>query len=118
VFRYAKGDNFKQYRVWPLWDYSERTTPGGKSTAINVLWPLFWYYEDQFPEYTETRYQVFPIFFANFRRYLPELWPLLEEGRIDPGPVITHDLPLPAAADGYDIMNDRQEGSVKVAVSP
>jgi hypothetical protein len=72
VFRYAKGDNFTQYRVWPLWDYSESRTAAGTSTAINVLWPLFWYYEDKLPEYTETRYTIFPIFFANFKRYLPE----------------------------------------------
>ncbi len=73
VFRYAKGDQFTQYRVWPLWDYSRRDFGNGMSnTAINVLWPLFWYFEDVFPTYTETRYQVFPIFFANFKRYLPE----------------------------------------------
>ena len=72
VFRYAKGDNFTQYRLWPLWDYSTSKTAAGSSTAINVLWPLFWYYEDQLPEYTETRYTIFPIFFANFKRYLPE----------------------------------------------
>lgn len=72
VFRYARGQNFTQYRLWPLWDYSVSKTPAGTNTAINVLWPLFWYYEDQLPEYTETRYQIFPLFFANFKRYLPE----------------------------------------------
>lgn len=99
IFRYAKGDNFKQYRVWPLWDYSERKTPAGTSTAINVLWPLFWYYEDQLPEYTETRYQVFPLFFANFKRYLPEpdgtirtkhlvrVWPLMKYAKDTDGTV-------------------------------
>ncbi|MCC6465456.1 MAG: hypothetical protein IT463_08980 [Planctomycetes bacterium] len=73
VFRYAKGDQFTQYRLWPLWDYSVRDFGRGQvSTAINVLWPLFWYFEDRLPEYEETRYQVFPLFFANFKRYLPE----------------------------------------------
>lgn len=91
IFRYGKGKNFKQFRLWPLWDYSEVTYPGGqRSTAINALWPLFWYFEDVLPEYTETRYQIFPLFFANFKRYLPEpdgtvrtkdlirIWPLMK----------------------------------------
>jgi threonine dehydrogenase-like Zn-dependent dehydrogenase len=55
---------------------------------------------------------------APVRRYLPELWPLLEAGRIDPSPVLTHDLPLEQGAAGYDVMVSRQEGSVKVALSP
>lgn len=72
VFRYASGDNFRQFRLWPLWDFSESKTNIGTNTAINVLWPLFWYYEDTLPNYVETRYSIFPIFFANFKRYLPE----------------------------------------------
>lgn len=90
-FRYGQGDNFRHYRVWPLWDYFERDLGNGqKNVAMTVLWPLFWYYEDVMPEYTETRYQVFPLFFANFKRYLPEpdgtvrtrdlvrVWPLMK----------------------------------------
>jgi threonine dehydrogenase-like Zn-dependent dehydrogenase len=55
---------------------------------------------------------------APVRRYLTELWPLLEEGRIDPSPVLTHDLSLEEAAAGYPIMARREEGSVKVAITP
>ena len=55
---------------------------------------------------------------APVKRYLPELWLLLESGRIDPSPVLTHDLPLGDGAEGYAVMNSRQEGSVKVALSP
>ena len=55
---------------------------------------------------------------APVKRYLPELWPLLEAGKVDPSPVLTHDLPLEVGADGYGIMASRQEGSVKVAVTP
>jgi threonine dehydrogenase-like Zn-dependent dehydrogenase len=40
---------------------------------------------------------------APVRRYLPKLWPLLEDSRIDPSPVLTHDLSLAEAADGCDI---------------
>ena len=55
---------------------------------------------------------------APVKHYLPELWPLLESGRIDPSPVLTHDLPLEQGADGYEVMATRQQGSVKVALSP
>lgn len=55
---------------------------------------------------------------APVKHYLPELWPLLESGKIDPSPVLTHDLPLEQGAYGYEIMATRQEGSVKVAVTP
>lgn len=55
---------------------------------------------------------------APVKRYLPELWPLPESGRIDPSPVLTHDLPLGDGAEGYAVMNSRLEGSVKVALTP
>lgn len=55
---------------------------------------------------------------APVKSYLPEIWPLLESGRINPAPVLTHDLPLEQGADGYRMMATRQEGSVKVAVTP
>ena len=52
------------------------------------------------------------------KRYLPELWPLLEDGRIDPSPVLTQDLAMDDAAAGYAPMADRREGTVKVCMSP
>jgi threonine dehydrogenase-like Zn-dependent dehydrogenase len=55
---------------------------------------------------------------APVKRYLPELWPLLEDGRIDPSPVLTHDLTMDEAASGYATMARREPGSVKVAISP
>ncbi|MDX6554428.1 MAG: hypothetical protein QOD86_623 [Miltoncostaeaceae bacterium] len=55
---------------------------------------------------------------APVRKYLPDLWQLLESGKVDPTPVITHDLALADAASGYGVMARREEGSVKVAVSP
>jgi threonine dehydrogenase-like Zn-dependent dehydrogenase len=55
---------------------------------------------------------------APVKRYLPELWPLLEEGRIDPSPVLTQDLGMDEAASGYPAMAERTAGTVKVAVSP
>jgi alcohol dehydrogenase len=55
---------------------------------------------------------------APVKRYLPELWPLLEQGRIDPSLVFTHDLAMEEAARGYSMMANRDEGTIKVAVSP
>jgi threonine dehydrogenase-like Zn-dependent dehydrogenase len=52
------------------------------------------------------------------RKYIRHFWPHLEAGRIDPSPVLTHDLPLGKAATGYEVMAQRKKGSVKVAVSP
>lgn len=55
---------------------------------------------------------------APTRAYIPQLWSLVEQGRIDPSPVLTHDLTLDEAAKGYGLMATRAEGSVKVAVTP
>lgn len=55
---------------------------------------------------------------APVRRYLRHFWPLVEQGRLDPSPVLTHDLPLADGARGYEVMAAREEGSCKVAVTP
>ena len=54
---------------------------------------------------------------APVKRYLPELWPLLDRPR---RPVARADprLPLEEGVDGYRIMDQREPGSVKVAVTP
>lgn len=52
------------------------------------------------------------------RAYIPELLPQLEKGTIAPGVVFTHDLPLDEAARGFEIMDSRAEGSIKVALTP
>ena len=52
------------------------------------------------------------------RAYIPELLPALEAGTIDPAVVFTHDLPLDEAARGFAIMDGREEGSIKVALTP
>jgi hypothetical protein len=73
VFRYGSGDGFKHYRLWPLWDYFERDLGlGVQTSAMTVLWPLFWYFNDRLPHYDEERILVFPIFQGVFRRYAPE----------------------------------------------
>jgi len=55
---------------------------------------------------------------APVRRYLPEMFALLERGDIDPSPVLTHDLTMEEGASGYAMMAERRPGVVKVAVTP
>ncbi len=52
------------------------------------------------------------------KRYFPELLALAELGEIDPAPMLSHRLPLDEAAAGYQMMADRVEGVVKVALQP
>jgi threonine dehydrogenase-like Zn-dependent dehydrogenase len=51
-------------------------------------------------------------------RYIPELLGLVEAGRLDPAPMLSHRLPLTEAADGYQKMATRAEGVTKVALTP
>jgi threonine dehydrogenase-like Zn-dependent dehydrogenase len=51
-------------------------------------------------------------------RYLPELLALLEAGTIDPAPMLSHQLPLDEAAEGYRLMAERVPGVTKVALRP
>ncbi|MDX6644702.1 MAG: hypothetical protein QOK40_429, partial [Miltoncostaeaceae bacterium] len=52
------------------------------------------------------------------RAYIPRLLNVVAQGIVDPGLVFTHDLPLAEAARGYEVMNSRMEGSIKVALTP
>ena len=52
------------------------------------------------------------------KRYFPELLALAELGEIDPAPMLSHRLPLDQGAEGYQMMADRVEGVVKVALQP
>jgi threonine dehydrogenase-like Zn-dependent dehydrogenase len=52
------------------------------------------------------------------KRYFPELLPLVEAGRLEPSPLLTHRLPLDDAPDAYRMMAERVDGVIKVAVAP
>lgn len=52
------------------------------------------------------------------RHYIPGLLKDLEAGKMDPSIVFTHDLGLEDAAEGYRIMDQRVDGSIKVALTP
>jgi alcohol dehydrogenase len=51
-------------------------------------------------------------------RYFPELLALVEDGTIDPAPMLSHQLPLDEAAEGYRLMAERVAGVTKVALRP
>ena len=50
-------------------------------------------------------------------RYIPELLAEVEAGRLDPAPVLSHNLALDDAAEGYRLMHERAEGVIKVALT-
>ena len=54
---------------------------------------------------------------APSRAYIEQLMPMVEQGRIDPSVVFTHTLPLAQAPRGYDMINGRVPGAVKVALT-
>jgi threonine dehydrogenase-like Zn-dependent dehydrogenase len=55
---------------------------------------------------------------THVHRYLKPLMDLVEEEKIDPTFVITHRLPLESAPDAYDIFNKKQDGCIKVVLTP
>ncbi|MGH7863556.1 MAG: zinc-binding dehydrogenase [Candidatus Binataceae bacterium] len=61
---------------------------------------------------------TFRIGLANIRSNIPQLASLIERGRIDPRPIISHQLALDEAARGYEIFDARKEGAVKVVLKP
>lgn len=50
--------------------------------------------------------------------YMPFLYDMVIKGEIDPGDVITHQLPLQEAEYGYQIFDKKQEGCIKVILKP
>ncbi len=61
---------------------------------------------------------TFRIGLANIRSNIPQLASLIERGRLDPRPIISHHLALDDAPRGYDIFDARREGAVKVVLTP
>ena len=55
---------------------------------------------------------------VNPQRYVPKLLPLIEQGRIDPGEIITHRIPLTEGARGYEIFDAHEEDVLKVVLEP
>lgn len=76
------------------------------------------------------RYNAFPlgdIFQRNVNirsgqapviHYMPHLYNLIVEGKVDPSDIITHVLPLDQAKHGYEVFDTKQEGCIKVVLKP
>lgn len=76
------------------------------------------------------RYNAFPlgdIFQRNVNirtgqapviHYMPHLYNLISEGKVDPSDIITHVLPLDQAKHGYEVFDTKQEGCIKVILKP
>lgn len=50
--------------------------------------------------------------------YMPVLYKLLVEGKIDPSDIITHRLPLNKAEHGYEVFDTKTEDCIKVVLKP
>lgn len=50
--------------------------------------------------------------------YMPYLYNLIAEGKVDPADVITHVLPLEQAKHGYEVFDTRTDGCIKVVLKP
>jgi 2-desacetyl-2-hydroxyethyl bacteriochlorophyllide A dehydrogenase len=61
---------------------------------------------------------TFKIGVCPARNYMKPLLSLIEQGRIDPTLVISHQLPLAEAARAYDIFANHKEGCIKVLLKP
>ncbi|WP_248931168.1 zinc-dependent alcohol dehydrogenase [Paenibacillus hamazuiensis] len=50
--------------------------------------------------------------------YMPYMYELIDTGKVDPGDVITHVIPLSEAKRGYEIFDTRQDNCIKVVLKP
>ncbi|HEX7985701.1 MAG TPA: zinc-dependent alcohol dehydrogenase [Duganella sp.] len=55
---------------------------------------------------------------THVQRHMPELLELIWQGKLDPGALISHRLPLEQAADGYRLFDRKQDGCRKVILHP
>lgn len=55
---------------------------------------------------------------THVQKYLPRLLSLIEENKVDPSFVITHDLKLSEAPGAYEMFNDKEDGCIKVVLHP
>lgn len=50
--------------------------------------------------------------------YMPTLYNLLTQGKVDPSDIITHRLPLDKAEHAYEVFDTKTEGCIKVVLKP
>ncbi len=89
--------------------------PGGVISSVGV------YSEAEFPFPMNDafgRNLTFKIGVCPARNYMTPLLALIQQGRIDPTAVLTHELPLAEAPRAYDIFAQHKEGCIKVVLKP
>jgi len=90
------------------------TRPGGTVSFLGLFWePFTMNVTDFFLRNLTLRGGVAPS-----RHYIPRLLPLVESGKLDPTLVISHRMSLSEVARGYELMNERKEGAIKVVLTP
>lgn len=52
------------------------------------------------------------------QKYMPMLFDLIEQDKIDPSFIITHEMKLDDAPHGYDIFNNKEDECIKVVLKP
>jgi len=55
---------------------------------------------------------------THVQKYLPELMKLIEDGKIDPSFIVTHEAPLAAGPDLYATFADKKDNCIKVVLRP
>jgi threonine dehydrogenase-like Zn-dependent dehydrogenase len=55
---------------------------------------------------------------THVQRYMPALLETILAGEIDPAEIVTHRLPLDEAPNGYATFAEKEDGCVKVVLSP
>jgi S-(hydroxymethyl)glutathione dehydrogenase/alcohol dehydrogenase len=50
--------------------------------------------------------------------YMPHMYNLITEGKVDPGDVVTHVIPLSEAKRGYELFDTKMDGCIKVVLKP
>lgn len=50
--------------------------------------------------------------------YMPTLYKLIVENKVDPSDIVTHKLPLDQAAHGYEVFDTKTENCIKVVLKP
>jgi len=55
---------------------------------------------------------------THVQKYMPLLFDKIEKGEIDPSFIITHEMPLADAADGYTMFKNKEDNCIKVVLKP
>lgn len=88
--------------------------PGGTVSFVGLFWESFpLNVTDFFLRNLKLKGGVAPS-----RTYIPELLPLVESGKLDPTYVLSHRITLDEVPKGYELMNSRTEGAIKIVFKP